>query len=133
MSKLYSKYLSLKKIDSEKIYLFKNGIFYLCLQEDAQQLSKVFGFKITNFSENVVKVGFPQSKLEYYTSYLNNLNIKFEVIDPNYKIENYSDYLNNEKLKDVINSILELDFNSITFKDAFDRLYDIQTKLKNIF
>ena len=29
MSKLYKKYLELKKTDSSKIYLFRSGLFYI--------------------------------------------------------------------------------------------------------
>lgn len=52
-----------------KIYLFKSGIFYIALEEDATFLSELLGFKLTNFNETVMKCGFPRKKtwiLSYY-------------------------------------------------------------------
>ena len=40
MSKLYKKYLELKKTDSSKIYLFKSGLFYIFIEDDAYIMSK---------------------------------------------------------------------------------------------
>ena len=60
MSKLYNQYLKLKSDTKEKniIYLFKSGIFYICLDEDARKMSDIFDFKITPINEDVVKCGF---------------------------------------------------------------------------
>ena len=100
MSKLYTEYLRLKKVDSSKIYLFKSGIFFISLDEDAKKLAEIFSFKLTYLNENVVKCGFPQNRLEYYISQLTISKIPFEIVDLNYsKIDNYSDYLNNIKIK----------------------------------
>ena len=41
MSKLYDKYLYLKKLDNSKIYLIKSGIFYIAL-EDMQSKERQF-------------------------------------------------------------------------------------------
>lgn len=134
MSKLYTEYLKLKNKESEKIYLFKSGIFYIALNDDAKKLSELFNFKITNLNESVVKCGFPQKRLEYYTNLLNNSKVPFEVIDLNYsKIDNYSDYLNNMKTKDIIQSILTLDMNNISFKESFEFLDKIQKQLQDIY
>lgn len=37
MSKLYNSYLELKEKDSNFIYLFKNGVFFIALYEDAKK------------------------------------------------------------------------------------------------
>ncbi len=134
MSKLYTEYLKLKNKDAEKIYLFKSGIFYIALDDDAKKLSELFDFKITNLNESVVKCGFPQKRLEYYTNLLSNSNIPFEVIDLNYsKIDNYSDYLNNMKTKDIIQSIMAIDMNNISFKESFEFLDKIKKQLQEIY
>lgn len=134
MSKLYTEYLKLKNKDAEKLYLFKSGIFYIALDDDAKQLSELFDFKITNLNESVVKCGFPQKRLEYYTNLLSNSNIPFEVIDLNYsKIDNYSDYLNNMKAKDIIQSIMAIDMNNISFKESFEFLDKIKKQLQEIY
>ena len=36
MSKMYQRYLEFKKINPNQIYLFKSGIFYLFLADDAK-------------------------------------------------------------------------------------------------
>ena len=134
LSKLYYEYINLKKLNSNKLYLMKSGIFYIALQEDAQKLSDLFDFKITNLNDSTIKCGFPCNRLEFYTNLLKQNNVEFEIIDNNYtKIENYSDYLNNENLKSIINSIITLDMNGITFKQAFNFLNDLQDKLKHVY
>lgn len=135
MSKLYKSYENLKRNDAEKIYLFKSGMFYISLQEDAKKLSDLFGFKITKLNENVDKVGFPQNRLEYYTSKLQVMdNINFEIVDSNYGyVENYNDYLNNNKLKNITDSILKLDLNNTTFRQAFNYLSELKGKIEEVY
>ncbi len=134
MSKLYVEYLKLKNKDINKVYLFKSGIFYIALEEDAKKLSELFDFKLTNLNESVIKCGFPQKRLEFYINKLNSLNIIFEIIDLNYsKVDNYSDYLNNCKIKDIIQSIIKIDMNNISFKESFEFLEKIKLELNNIY
>lgn len=134
MSKLYTKYTELKKKDSKKVYLFKSGIFYISLAEDAELLSEALGLKLTNLNEEVIKCGFPISRLEHYISLLQANNLDFYIVDTNYdKIENYSDYLNNQKLKQIVEKIITIDFDNTTFKEAFDLLYQYSNQLKQIY
>lgn len=135
MSKLYKSYTNLKRNNPEKIYIFKSGMFYIGLQEDAEKLSEIFGFKITNLNEEVIKAGFPQNRLEYYTSKLEVMNgVSFEIVDSDYgKIENYNDYLNNSKMKFIIDDILKLDLDNTTFRQAFDILGDLKVKVEEVY
>ncbi len=135
MSKLYKTYKNLKQNNPNKIYLFKSGMFYIGLQEDAQKLSDIFGFKITKLNEEVNKVGFPVNRLEYYSGKLDVMdNVKYEIVDSNYgTISNYNDYLNNVKLKNITDSILKLDLDNTTFRQAFDFLGDIKGKLMEVY
>ena len=133
MSKLYEKFLELKKANNNKVYLFKSGIFYIALNEDAEKLSNIFDFKITNLNNEVTKCGFPEKKLEYYSSLLTQNNVDFEVVDLKYsKIENYKDYLNNIKFKNIIKTLVEIDINSISFKEAFNILEKLSEEAKNM-
>lgn len=133
MSKLYEKFLELKRSNNNKVYLFKSGIFYIALAEDAEKISSLFDFKITNLNDEVIKCGFPEKRLDYYSSLLSQNDVDFEVVDLKYnKIENFSDYLNNLKFKNIINTLIDLDMNSISFKDAFDILEKLSTEAKNI-
>ena len=48
MSKLLNTYNNLKKQNPDIIYLFKNGVFYLALEDDAKFLSNEFNLKLVN-------------------------------------------------------------------------------------
>ena len=134
MSKLYSAYLSLKKENEKKLYLFKSGIFLIALDDDALALAKQFNFKLTNLNDAVIKCGFPISRMDYYTHVLKESNVNFEIIDLAYnRIENYSDYLNNAKLKSIIDELLNIDMDNISFKDSFYLLQNTRDELKKIY
>ena len=134
MSKLYVEYLKLKNENIDKLYLFKSGIFYIAIENDAKKLSELFNFKLTNLNDSVIKCGFPQKRLEFYIDKLNSLNILFEIVDLNYsKVDNYSDYLNNNKIKDIVKSILQIDLNNISFKESFEFLEKTKIELENIY
>lgn len=134
MSKLYVEYLKLKSENTNKLYLFKSGIFYIAIEDDAKKLSELFNFKLTNLNDTVIKCGFPQKRLEFYIDKLNSLDILFEIIDSNYsKVDNYSDYLNNNKIKDIIKSIIQIDMNNISFKESFEFLEKIKIELNNVY
>ena len=123
MSKLFEKYLELKRSNKSRVYLIKSGIFYIALQEDAKTISELFDFKITNLNDEVVKCGFPEKKLQYYSELLTQNNVDFEVVDLKYgKIENFSDYINNSKVKNIISTLTEIDINNVSFKEAFNIL-----------
>ncbi len=99
MSKLYDKYIKLKEKNSDTVYLFKAGIFYLALGEDAVRLSVSLKLNLGKLNEEIEKVGFPVSCRERYVRLLEALEIPFQFVDDTYGvIENYSDYSNNEKL-----------------------------------
>lgn len=133
MSKLYEKFLELKKEKNEQVYLFKSGIFYIALEEDAEKISKLFNFKITNLNDKVIKCGFPEQKLEHYSSLLKQNKVDFEVVDLKCnKIENHSAYVNNIKFKNIINTLTEIDLNDITFRQAFNILEKLSLEAKNI-
>lgn len=131
MSKLLKKYEELKKQDSNTIYLFHVGIFYNILNEDAKIVNKKLGLKITDLGPQIFKCGFPISQIEKYSSLLKKNNLKYKIID-NSQIKNTNDYLNNIEIKKILKSIIEIDFNNITFQQSFNLLLNIQKKLKNI-
>ena len=58
MSKLYERYNYLKRTDTDgehTLYLFKSGIFFIFLQEDAKIASGLLHLKITQLNSEVVK------------------------------------------------------------------------------
>lgn len=125
MSKLLKQYEELKKKDSKRIYVFKVGIFYNILNEDARLVSNAIGLKLTNLSPEIIKCGFPISQKEKYSLLLNNNNIAFEFVTPTPSDQNTS-YIN------IIKKIQNIDLNNTTCKEAFDILYNIQQKLNNM-
>ncbi len=131
MSKLLKQYEELKKQDSNTIYLFHVGIFYNILNEDAKIVNEKLGLKITDLGPQIYKCGFPISQIEKYSSLLKKNNLKYKIID-NSQIKNTNDYLNNIEIKKILKSIIEIDFNNITFQQSFNLLLNIQKKLKNI-
>ena len=133
MSKLYDNFVNLKGSNKDKIYLFKSGIFFIALNEDATKLSEIFGFKITNLNDTVTKCGFPAKRIEYYSSLLDKMNIDFELIDSNSKkIENSSVYISNLNFNSIIDKLVKIDFDNITCKEAFDILYSLSLESKKI-
>ena len=134
MSKLYTRYLELKRENPNKMYLIKAGLFYIFIGEDAITMSNMTKLKCVPLNDRVMKCGFPQKRLEFYIDKLNSLNILFEIVDLNYsKVDNYSDYLNNNKIKDIIKSIIQIDMNNISFKESFEFLEKTKTELENIY
>ena len=87
--------------------------------------------KITDLGPQIFKCGFPISQIEKYSSLLKKNNLKYKIID-NSQIKNTNDYLNNIEIKKILKSIIEIDFNNITFQQSFNFLLNIQKKLKNI-
>lgn len=131
MSKLLKQYEELKKQDPNTIYLFRIGIFYNILNSDAKIINEKLGLKITDLGPNIFKCGFPISQLDKYVEILKKNDLKYKIID-NLPNQNTNDYLNNIEIKKIINKILDIDFNNITFQQSFNMLLDIQSKLKNI-
>lgn len=126
MSKLQKQYENFKKKDSEKIYIFKVGIFYNILNEDARVVSNSIGLKLTDVGPNIVKCGFPIAKLDKYTNLLKSKDLKFEIVNT------LAPSNQNVSYDSIIKKIQNTDLNNTTCKEAFDILYNIQQNLKNI-
>ena len=132
MSKLLNKLNDLKKQDASSIYVFRVGIFYNIFNEDAKILNEKLGLKLTSLSPEITKCGFPISSLEKYTKKLDNLQLKYKIIDDLPQSTNIVDYSNNIELKKILKQITEIDMNNTTFQQSFNILLDLQNKLKNI-
>lgn len=81
MSKLINEYRRLKKRNNKKIYLFKNGNFYIFIGDDAEYINNYMVLKKTKFSNEYLKCGFPISKIIDYKKVFKNLNLNIEIID----------------------------------------------------
>ncbi len=131
MSKLMKQYNELKKEDASSIYLFRVGIFYNILNEDAKLINEKLGLKITDLGPSIFKCGFPVSQLDKYIILLNKLKIKYKVID-NLPNSNVNDYMKNIEIKKILNKITDLDMNNTTFQQSFNILLDIKNKLEKL-
>ena len=132
MSKLVSQYKELKQNDENKIYLFKSGIFYVALDKDAEFLSNAMGFKLIPLNEKIQKCGFPVNRIEYYKKIFDIGNINYEIVEDNISIVNSENTKLDERLNSIINQIANIDFNNITYKQAFEFLEDASNKIKQI-
>lgn len=131
MSKLLNTYNNLKKQNSEILYLFKNGIFYLALQEDADFLSNAFDLKVTKLNDEANKCGFPCSSFDKYYLKLKDLNKEFKIIEKD-TISEATDYLKNKDVENIINNLKELDINSLSVSEAFAFIEKLQKLANNI-
>lgn len=131
MSKLINTYNNLKKQNSKIIYLFKNGTFYLALEDDAKLLSKEFNLKLINLNAETVKCGFPCSSFDKYYLMLKNLNQEFKIVDKD-TISDATTYLKNKEILNVINTIKEIDINSLSVSKAFAFIEKLKELVDNI-
>ena len=58
MSKLHNAYLSMKKKDKNTIILFKSGMFYVSLENDARLVSSILNLKLTRIKFGYCKMQF---------------------------------------------------------------------------
>lgn len=136
MSKLYSKYLEQKALNPNILYLFKSGIFYMALNDDANRLSDALSLRVTNITEKIYKCCFPVSKSDFYFKTLESLNIDYKIIDPSQNVVlNYAEYKDNEKFNSIITNLLKLDLNKTSFQDAYiiltNTIHDLKQILEN--
>lgn len=133
MSKLYSKYLEQKALNPNILYLFKSGIFYMALNDDANRLSDALSLRVTNITDKIYKCCFPVSKSDFYFKTLESLNIDYKIIDPSQNVVlNYAEYKDNEKFNSIITNLIKLDLNKTSFQDAYIILTNTIHDLKQI-
>lgn len=106
MKKQIDVYFANKEKNDSKIYLFKSGIFYYFLDEDAKYISQKYNFKLTAFGKNV-KCGFPVKSLEKYLYIFSKEDI--EVITDN----------NDSNSLKIVSILENIDLNEITPHKAY--------------
>ena len=133
MSKLYNTYLTLKKHNSQTIYLFKSGIFFIALDADAHILSNIFHFKLGNLTDSIVKCGFPCSSFDKYSNLFKSyqLNIKIIEMDNNTSYNLY-EYKQSQATTELLNAISSIDIDNLSISETYKLLEEIQNKAKKI-
>lgn len=137
MSKLFDNYLNLKATEKDAnntLYIFKSGIFFIFLDNDAKIASRLLNLKITYLTEDVIKCGFPINSLEKYTNILNKTSYKIKIIDTakNY-IYTFDDYKLDKKIEELLSVINSVDINSLSVKEAYDFIDFLKEYTQNIF
>lgn len=126
MSKLYQKYVSLKIQNSNKLYLFKSGIFYIFIDEDAKLMSSILNLKLTNLNPMILKCGFPASKIEKYSELIKAANFSFEIIDLSSNTSYLpTQYILNEKINTLLKKIASINSNDLSISSAYEFIDDI--------
>lgn len=133
MSKLYNIYLQEKSKNKDNILLFKSGIFYISIDDDALKLSSLFHLKLTNLNDSIKKCGFPCSSSEKYFHLLNILNISTKIVD---LVTNTTSSINDindiKNLKTILEKIKNVDIDSLSISDSYKFIEELKKDIENI-
>lgn len=132
LSKLYNWYLSLKKQDNETIYLFKSGIFFIALDEDAYNLSKIFNFKLGKLNDTIVKCGFPCSSFNKYSNLFKLHNLKTKFIEKDNTIYDIKEYEQNKDISELLKMIESIDVENLSVVQAYKSIENLKNKVEII-
>lgn len=137
MSKIYDKYQKLKTSDNytpNTLYLFKAGLFFIFIDEDAKIVSNLLNLKLGNLNETVVKCGFSCNSLQKYLTLLKSTPYNIEIVsfDVQETPINSNSYLSNKQLEVMADEILKLKIDDLSISQAYDFLYKIQDKLRTV-
>ena len=127
MSKLFDIYKNLKQEDAETLYLFKSGIFYIFLDEDAKMINNLLDLKLTNLNTEIVKCGFPANSLQKYLKLLSFTDYNIKIIDnssnTSYKVKDFT--MNNNNI-DLLKTISNVNEENLSVKDAYEFITNIK-------
>ncbi len=120
MSKLFDKYEMLKNNNPEIIYLFECGNFFVILDSDAIICNELFNLKLTKFSKECDKCGFPKESLIKYERLLKENNITYRII--------YNDNKSKEEKLQFIGDIIDCNIDELSVIE----LKEIINKIRNV-
>ena len=134
---MINNYIDLKITFKNYLIILKTGVFYICINDDAFILNKLFSYKIKEFN-NYKRIGFPINSLNKVLKRLEKLNINYIVYDNKiitkvnftnnsynkYRIDinTYNSYL--RRIKNI-NNILVDRINSNNLKDILSKIENI--------
>ncbi len=133
MSKLVNCYKNLKSNDSSSLYLFKSGVFYIFLDEDAKIISNLLHLKLTNLNSEIQKCGFPANSLEKYLALLKLIPYEVKIID-NTDSVSYTpkQFSINKEILDFLSDISILNVETLSVSQAFNFLSSIKEKASKL-
>ena len=126
MSKIYEKYKCLKQQNSNMLYLFESGIFYIFIDEDAKIVADILSLKITNLNETIVKCGFPKKSIEKYLKILNYCNYEIKIINSEDTIFTPTEFRNNYKSAELIKILSDVDIDNLSVSEAFSLIESLK-------
>ena len=127
-------YTTLKKQDPDTLYLFKVGLFYNFLNEDAILISNKLNLKLSNLSPTVLKFRFPYNSLDKYMQILSRTSYNIKIIDiskPN-EIFTPNEFEINKNIKELLEEIAKINIDDISIKEAYSLLEIFKDKSKKI-
>ena len=125
MSKLYLEYKRKKDENKDKYYLFKSGLFYIFIDEDAKKINKITLLNITNLNNDIVKCGFPSNSLDKYLDIFKNLGLDVEIVN---RIDENE---NKDISTKIIKKIKNLNIDALTPVKALNILNEFKDMLSN--
>lgn len=132
MSKLFDKYTELKRNNPNKYYLFKSGIFYIFIDQDAIHMSPILNLKLTHLNEKILKCGFPINNIDKYSSIFKTLQLDIYIVESNHSQNSQSikcnEFILNIDTKKFLQDISSINPYSFSIAEAFQYLEDIQKK-----
>ncbi len=133
MSKLYNNYLALKKQDEQTIYLFKSGVFFIALDNDARTLSNTFNFKLGKLTDEIVKCGFPCASFYKYYTLFEEHNLKIKIIETETNtLFSINEYKQNCKITELLNLINSVDINTLSISKAYELIEKLKSRADEI-
>lgn len=134
MGKLFNTYKNLKMKNSEKIYLFQSGIFYIFLDDDAKLMSSILNLKLTNLSPEVVKCGFPVNSINKYINIFNNLNYDIEIVQNSNvpSVITPNNYIANQNILKFIEFVSSISPDTLSISEAYDLLNQLKQDSLNL-
>ena len=132
LSKLYTRYLELKRKNPDKIYLLKSGLFYIFIAEDAVEMSQLLELKCIPLTGNVMKCGFPENSKEKYLDKIMDYGREIEIVE--FCIKKTTKTFESSEISYIgfLNKLKTLNLNAITPIEALEYLYVIQKELLSI-
>ncbi len=96
---LKEKYEFYKRTYIKYLIIIKSGNFYICINEDALILHKLFNYKIIELN-NFIKVGFPLSNIDKIVNDIELKQINYLIVDE--EIIQKQKYKNNQYNKNLL-------------------------------
>lgn len=113
--------------------MFKSGIFYIFLDNDAKIINKILGLKLTNLNDKIVKCGFPSNSLQKYIGLLDSTNYDIKIIDTSNTISyTVNDYNLNTEIRKLLQNISNIDTEMLSISEAYSLLNDLKDAAQKI-